>query len=80
MAYSIKDPETDQIIRELAKAKRMPIVDAIREACHNELLREREKISLCDRLRPLVDRVAAAPKAGSKQARRFYPRSFGDPK
>ena len=41
MAYSIKDPETDEVIRRLAKVKGKPIVDAIREACVNELERER---------------------------------------
>ncbi|BDV36353.1 type II toxin-antitoxin system VapB family antitoxin [Methylocystis iwaonis] len=61
MAYSIKDPETDEIIRRLAKAKRKPIVDAIREACLNELERERAKIPLWERLQPLIARVAAHP-------------------
>ncbi|MGA8170657.1 MAG: type II toxin-antitoxin system VapB family antitoxin [Methylocystis sp.] len=79
MAYSIKDPETDRVIRELARAKGKPILDSIREACQNELLREREKISLWDRLQPLINRVAQAPKAGSKRSR-FYAKSFGDPK
>jgi len=32
MAYSIKDPATDAVIRQLAKAKGKPIVEAIREA------------------------------------------------
>ncbi|WP_409455282.1 type II toxin-antitoxin system VapB family antitoxin [Methylosinus sp. H3A] len=31
VAYSIKDPETDELIRKLAKAKGKPIVDAIRD-------------------------------------------------
>ena len=31
MAYSIKDPATDRIIRELAAAKGKPIVEAIRD-------------------------------------------------
>ena len=31
MAYSIKDPATDAIIRKLAKAQGKPIVEAIRD-------------------------------------------------
>jgi len=46
MAYSIKDAETDRIIPDLARAKGMAIVDAIREARENELRRERAKVSL----------------------------------
>jgi antitoxin VapB len=41
MAYSIKDAETDRIIRALAKFKGKPIVDSIREACEAELRRVR---------------------------------------
>jgi len=61
MAYSIKDAETDAVIRKLAKVKGKPIVDAIREACVNELERERQKTSLWERLQPVVERVAAFP-------------------
>jgi antitoxin VapB len=61
VAYSIKDPVTDEIIRRLAKAKGMPIVDAIREACLNELERERAKTPLWERLKPLAERVASYP-------------------
>lgn len=57
MAYSIKDPETDEIIRRLAKAKGKPILDAIREACLNELERERAKVPLWERLQPIIERV-----------------------
>jgi antitoxin VapB len=61
MAYSIKDPQTDAIIRRLAKAKGKPIVDAIREACINELERERSKVPLWERLQPIIQRVATHP-------------------
>ncbi|QGM46977.1 type II toxin-antitoxin system VapB family antitoxin [Methylocystis heyeri] len=61
MAYSIKDPETDEIIRKLAKVKGKPIVEAIKEACANELERERAKIPLWERLQPLRARVASYP-------------------
>jgi len=68
VAYSIKDPETDELIRKLAKAKGKPIVDAIREACANELQREREKKSLWERVQPLVARVAAFPNRADQHA------------
>lgn len=61
MAYSIKDPETDELIRQLAKAKRKPIVEAIREACFNELERERAKVPLWERLQPIIERVNTHP-------------------
>jgi hypothetical protein len=43
MAYHIKDPETDRIIRELAKIKQQPIAVVIKEACRKELEQERHR-------------------------------------
>ena len=78
MAYYIKDSRTDQLIRELARVKGKPILDSIREACENELQRERRKSTLWDRLRPLVSRVAAAPKTGIKADKAFFDELSGD--
>jgi len=78
MAYNIKDPETDRIIRALAKLKRKSIVDSIREACEAELKREREKIPLWERLRPLVERVARTPKTGLKADKAFFDELSGE--
>ncbi len=78
MAYSIKDPETDRIIRELARVKGKPILDCIREACENELERERVKIPLWERLQPLVKRVASAPKTGRRADKAFFDELSGD--
>jgi antitoxin VapB len=78
MAYSIKDPETDRIIRELAKAKGKPILDSIREACENELRRERDRVPLWTRLQPLIARVAAAQKTGLRAHKEFFDDLSGD--
>lgn len=78
MAYNIKDPKTDEIIRELARVKGKPILDSIREACENELQRERRKSPLWDRLQPLVSRVASAPKTGEKAGKAFFDELSGD--
>ena len=78
MAYSIKDPETDKVIRELAKLKGKPILDSIREACQNEIDRERRKAPLWERLQPLLDEVANAPKTGLKADKQFFDELSGD--
>ncbi|MBM3653435.1 MAG: hypothetical protein FJX06_11430 [Alphaproteobacteria bacterium] len=79
MAYSIKDARTDRIIRALAKAKGKPILDSIREACENELRRERAKTPLWERVQPLVQRVASAPKSGERADKAFFDELSGDP-
>jgi len=78
MAYNIKDPKTDEVIRELARVKGKPILDSIREACENELQRERRKSPLWDRLQPLVSRVAAASKTKMKADKAFFDELSGD--
>jgi antitoxin VapB len=78
MAYNIKDPQTDRIIRELAKIKRKPILDAIREACEHEIERERRKTPLWDRLQPLLDQIASAPKTGLNADKRFFDELSGE--
>ncbi len=78
MAYNIKDPETDRIIRELARLKGKPILDSIREACEHEIEREQRKIPLWARLQPLLDQVAAAPDTGLKADKAFFDELSGD--
>lgn len=81
MAYSIKDPETDRIIRALARAKGKPIVEAIREACENELAREREKMPLWERLQPIIAKVQSYPlrsDAGEETHKEFFDRMWGE--
>ena len=39
MAFSIKDPETDRIVRDLAKRAGLGLTDAVRMAVENELKR-----------------------------------------
>jgi len=78
MAYHIKDPKTDEVIRELARVKGKPILDFIREACENELQRERRKSMLWDRMHPLISRLAAASKTGVKADKAFFDELSGD--
>jgi antitoxin VapB len=77
VAYNIKDPDTDRIIRELARLKGKPILDSIREACEHEIERERRKVPLEERLQPLLQ-VAAAPDTGLKADKAFFDQLSGD--
>ena len=78
MAYNIKDPDTDRIIRELARLKGKPILNSIREACEHEIERERQKIPLWRRLQPLLDQVSGAPDTGLKADKAFFDELSGD--
>jgi antitoxin VapB len=78
MPYHIKDAETDRMIRDLARLKGKPIVECIREACAHEIERERARVSLWERLQPLLDKVAAAPKTGLAADKAFFDDLSGD--
>lgn len=81
MAYLLDDPETEDIIRLLAKAKNRPAADVIRLACLRELERERARAEtpLWERLQPLVERVSAAPETGSTADKAFFDEMWGEP-
>ncbi|WP_141342379.1 type II toxin-antitoxin system VapB family antitoxin [Bradyrhizobium sp. USDA 3458] len=78
MAYNIKDRETDRIIRELAALKGKPILDCVRQAREHEIQRERLKTPPWDRLQPLLDRIASAPKTGLTADKAFFDDLSGD--
>ncbi len=79
MAYHIKDPDTDRIIRELAKVTGKPILNAIRDACEKELGREAAKGPLWDRLQPLINKVRTTPRTGLRADNRFFDDLSGEP-
>ncbi len=65
MALSIKDPETDRLIRDLAEVTGESMTEAVRKSVKARLLRERRKRgdprTLADRLNEIAIRCAALP-------------------
>ena len=65
MALSIKDPETDRLIRDLAEVTSESITEAVRKSVKARLLRERRKRgdprTLADRLNEIAIPCAALP-------------------
>ena len=49
MAFHVRDPETDRLVRKLAERKGVGITEAVRDAARNELEREDKKLSLWER-------------------------------
>ena len=78
MAYHIKDKATDSLIRELAALKGKPIVEVIREACANELARQRQTIPLAQRLKPIQQKIAAAARTDHVADKAFFDDLSGD--
>ena len=57
MAFHVRDTATDEAVRRLAKLKKKSLTATIREAVEQEYERERRKIPLAERLKPIQDRV-----------------------
>jgi antitoxin VapB len=72
MAFHIRDPKTDALVRALATKRGIGLTDAVREAVENELRRERQKIPVMERLKPLFDEIDAMPKTGLEADKAFY--------
>lgn len=72
MPFHIRDPETDGLVRELARKKGCGLTDAVKLAVGNELRREADKIPLADRIKDLQAEVARWPDTGLKADKAFY--------
>jgi antitoxin VapB len=72
MAIHIRDPKTDQAVRELARLRKEGLTDAIRRAVAEALERERGRQPLRARIAPLLARFRAAPKTGLAADKAFF--------
>lgn len=84
MAFHIRDPETDRIVRDLASKTGATLTDAVREAAAEKLARvdralERaDKRPLREQIRDIQERVAARGKTGLKADKAFFDWLSGD--
>jgi antitoxin VapB len=72
MAFHVKDQATDQAVRRLAKLKGQSLTETIREAVEREYDRERAKVPLLDRLKPIQDEFASVSKPGGRPADKAF--------
>jgi antitoxin VapB len=77
MSILIKNPITDQNVRELAALRGQSLTEAINTAVENELRKERRK-DLPARLNALAKRLAEYPSTGLKADKAFYDEMSGD--
>lgn len=71
MALNIKDPETDQLVREMAELAGETITDAIRHATEDRLARLRARTrgsGTADRLTAIIERGRSLPVLDDRSA------------
>jgi antitoxin VapB len=65
MAFHVRDPETDRIVRELAAVRSASLTDTIKEACRqalDETRKDSERERLDARMTAVRERLARLPK------------------
>lgn len=79
MAFHIKDEKTDRAVRRLARIKGKTLTSAVREAVEHEYERERARIPLIERLKPIQDQFASLSRPGGLPAdKAFFDELSGD--
>jgi antitoxin VapB len=79
MAFHIRDPETDALVRKLARQKGVGITEAVKLAVDAELRREAaEKPPLRERIRAIQDEVRSWPCTDLKADKAFFDELSGD--
>ena len=80
MAFHVRDPKTDALVRELARKRGIGITEAIREAVEQALTADataERKSSLMERLQPLFDRIDRMPRTGLVADKKFFDEMWG---
>jgi len=72
MAFHIRDPRTDETVRELARRRGIGITEAVREAAEEALDRDAKKLSLWERTADIRAEIASWPKTGLKADKAFF--------
>jgi antitoxin VapB len=79
MAFHVRDEITDQAVRRLAKLKGKTLTDTIRESVEHEYERERARVPLIERLKPIQNHFASLSRPGGQPAdKAFFDDLSGD--
>lgn len=78
MAFHVRDPETDELVRRLASEKGVGLTQAVKPAVRHELERATTKKPMLERIREIQAEVARWPDTGLKADTAFFDELSGD--
>ncbi|BAT57659.1 Rv0623-like transcription factor [Variibacter gotjawalensis] len=78
MPLNIRDEKVNELATELAHRRGVNKTAAVKLALENELQREKNKIPLRERLKPLLDELDKLPRTGLEADKEFYDSLSGD--
>jgi antitoxin VapB len=72
MPFHVRDPETDRLVRALARRESIGLTEAVKLAVRHELASGQDLPPLRERLRAIAKEIAAFPDTGLKADKVFY--------
>lgn len=82
MAFHVRDPKTDALVRKLARSRGIGLTEAIRESVEKSLTEDAalhgSSQSLTDKLQPLFDEIERLPRTGLKADKQFFDEMWGE--
>ena len=77
MTLHIQDPETDTLVREVARLRGEEVTQTIKSVFDAELKRQKAKLPLRERVRPIQDEIASWGKTGLVADKAFFDDMWG---
>ena len=78
MAFHVRDPETDALVRRLAKAEGIGLTEAVKRAVRETLAAREKVVPLEERVRAIQDDLARYPRTGRAADKAFYDSLSGE--
>lgn len=78
MPFHVRDPETDSLVRELARKRNLGLTEAVKIAVHNELARGEPTQPMIERIHGIQREIAGFPQTGLKADKAFFDELSGD--
>lgn len=78
MPLNIRSDEVNQLADKLASVAHVSKTEAVRLALVNELERRERAMTLAERIKPILDRIASYPDTGLEADKAFYDELSGD--
>ena len=72
MPLNIRSEEVNRLAETLASRAGVSKTEAVRIALTNELARQKPRVPLAERLKPLLDKMDAVPRTGLEADKAFY--------
>lgn len=72
MPFHVRDPETDTLVRELARRRGVGLTEAIKQAVGAELKREPTRSDYLAKVKEIQDRVAQRGRTGLVADKAFF--------